>query len=608
MDKTYMRSRMVFISDNNVLKEPIWNETGYVVFDKEYSYSQLNYAFNKFVETFDEFRLKKTLNNGEISLEVEDFQFSDYLLLELEDKSKLQKVAKDIANSFIDSNGSLFRCIIFHMPGKSGYIVCAHHMIFDGFSAKIMISFVEKILQEGTVFGLKHLSFDERIADEKRYLSSKRYNIDRKFWLEQFSYKPQCEVFKDKKFILDFSSKEIVFSISEHLFQSISIFCINNNVSMQSFFNTVYAVYIYKKFGFDYFSIGVPVLNRTTEAELNTVGLYMHILPLLLKISDDSFLNNAINVEDAQMTLFRHQKFTKHDINELLKESGESDKTLFDIVANFQVFEVSENYEFELVYSNALSVPLEIHVQSFGGKKNILKIRYRTSMFEEKEIQSMINSIVTIAEGALEDPDKKITDLELISPSEKQTLLFDFNSTSHTFAVPNNSTLYSLFEKTAKENAKKICIKTTEKSVTFGELQSISENLDAEIQNITEGKKSVVAVIAERSAEMYGAIYGIIRGGNAYVPIDPDYPQERIEYILRNSDAAAVVAQDRFTDKAGNLPCIDMTNFLKDPEKKPITVPICAAEPDDTAYVIYTSGSTGTPLTAFSGCTISTLS
>ena len=93
---------------------------------------------------------------------------------------------------------------------------------------------------------------------------------------------------------------------------------------------------------------------------------------------------------------------------------------------------------------------------------------------------------------------------------------------------------------------------------------------------------------------MYSAVYGIIRGGNAYLPIDPNYPPERIEYILKNSNAAAVICQGKFTHLAGELPCINMTEFINNSEKTGNILP-SAADENDTAYVIYTSGSTGNP-------------
>lgn len=569
----------------------LWNHSLICWFYKRYSYEQLNDSFNCFIEKFDSIRI---LSNSNSSTTVMPFKRVNYPFMSFENKEHLFKEASLLVNKPIDIKHSLFSCIIFQTEEGSGYIINAHHLILDGLSGQIMCDFLNTVINNGS-YSKKTEDYQTHILNETTYVSSKRYKKDRNFWLQQFSSNPQCSIFEEKKTSFDYESDEVNFRIGTDLFDNIISFCNNNNISVQSFFNTVYSVYIYRTLGVDFFTLGVPVLNRTTEAELNTIGLYMHIVPLFIKLSDSSFLQNAIEIEDAQMNLFRHQKFTQHDIKELLDAEGKPQNNLFDIATDYQVFEENEDYEFEFVYSNSLSVPLEIHMQSFGNEKHNLKIRYRTSMFSEKEIETMMNSFIAIIEDALENPDKKIKDLEMISVDEKKKLLYEYNDTEHSYDVSESSTLYSLFEKTAKEKEGKICIRTAEKTLSFRELLKNAEKLDIEIRKITDGQKSVIAVIAERSVEMYSAIYGIIRGGNAYLPIDPDYPQERIDYILENSETAAVVTQDKFVDLVGNVPCINMSELINISEDTSHKVPDSSAEPDDTAYVIYTSGSTGNP-------------
>lgn len=572
-------------------KENLWNHGLVCWFYKRYSYKQLNDSFNCFVEKFDSIRI---VSNSNSSTTVTPFKRVNYPFMSFDNKEHLLKEVNLLVNKPIDIKQSLFGCIIFQTDGGSGYIINAHHLILDGLSGQIMCDFLNTVINEGS-YSKKAEDYQTYIQNEKTYISSKRYKKDCDFWLNQFSLNPQCSIFEEKKTSFDYASDEVNYRVAPELFNKIKTYCDSNEISVQSFFNTVYSVYIYKATGSDFFTLGVPVLNRTTEAELNTVGLYMHIVPLIIKVSDDSFLKNTINTEDAQLTLFRHQKFTQNDIKELLKEEGKPQNSLFDIVADYQYFEENQDYEFEFVYSNSLSVPLEIHMQSFGDEKHNLKIRYRTSMFSEKEIETMMNSFIAIIEDALENPNKKIKDLEMISVDEKKKLLYEYNDTEHSYDVSESSTLYSLFEKTAKEKEGKICIRTAEKTLSFGELLKNAEKLDIEIRKITDGQKSVIAVIAERSVEMYSAIYGIIRGGNAYLPIDPDYPQERIDYILKNSETAAVVTQDKFVDLVGNVPCINMSELINISEDTSHKVPDSSAEPDDTAYVIYTSGSTGNP-------------
>lgn len=574
------------------IEDNLWNQSGIILFKGFYAYEQMNSSLNSIISADDFFRCRfKEVSDKPVTY-IDEFSPTDFPYFNFESEEALYEIVAEYKNHSLADR--LFEAFVFNLHGNSGFFANFHHLIIDGYSMTVMAEHLNICLNGGTVDSNAVSSYQEYVDVCEKYKNSKRYTTDRTFWSKQFSLNPNCSIFEEKKTSFDYASDEVNFRVAPELYNKIKTYCYNNEISVQSFFNTVYSVYIYKTTGSDFFTLGVPVLNRTTEAELNTIGLYMHIVPLLVRISEDSFLRNAINVEDAQMNLFRHQKFTQYDIKELLKTEGKPQNNLFDIAADYQAFEENEDYEFEFVYSNSLSLPLEIHMQSFGKEKHNLKIRYRTSMFSEKEIQTMLDSFMAIAEDALENPDKKITELEMLSAEEKQKLLCDFNNTKHSYAVAENSTLYSLFEKTASYNKDKICIKTAERNLTFGELLNISESLDTKLRKITGKKKSVIAVIAERSVEMYCAIYGIIRGGNAYLPIDPNYPQERIDRILSDSKAAAVAVQGKFTKLAGNVPVVDMTDFISDCHKESDSEK-CAAEPDDTAYVIYTSGSTGNP-------------
>lgn len=585
---------MNFYAGSEGLDSTLWNQGVMQIFPKQYSYKQLNDAYNKLVKANDSLRITMKRTQSGIVMQLNEYEYTEYPFWSLLSEKELNEVSRNFLNEPIDVYGRLVKCAVFQTPYSSGIMISGHHAVVDGYSAFVMAEHINNYLQDAEFIPEAYQHYMEYVEAEERHKSTKRYLNDCKFWKEKFSLKPTCTLFEQRNAVPDFASSEVNYTITNSFFDKVKAFCEVNSISVQTYFNTVYAEYIHRTCSAENFTIGVPILNRTTTAELNTIGLYMHIVPLVVNITDESFLEHALKIEDSQLTLFRHQKMTQYDIKKVLTNDGFDINQLFDIVCDYQEFDCSESYEIKLPYSNYLSVPIEIHLQSFGQEKHNLKIRYRTSMFSEEEIQRMLNSIMNIAADALENPHKKISELETVSQCEKQKILYDFNNTAHDYGIPDNSTLYSLFEKTAKENKDKICITTAEKSLSFGELLNISEALDEKIRNITKGNKSVIAVIADRSAEMYAAIYGIIRGGNAYLPVSPDYPEERIEYILENSKAALAVVQDKFCKYASNVPCINMTELIENRSFSQVNL-LCAATEDDTAYVIYTSGSTGNP-------------
>ncbi|MCQ2462043.1 MAG: amino acid adenylation domain-containing protein [Clostridia bacterium] len=156
-----------------------------------------------------------------------------------------------------------------------------------------------------------------------------------------------------------------------------------------------------------------------------------------------------------------------------------------------------------------------------------------------------------------------------------------------------SATLFSLFEKRVFENKEKICIQDNDADISFIEFYNSVCRTDAAIREKTKGRKQVIGVFAERSVEMYVAIYAIIRGGNAYMPIAVDQPCKRTEYMMKNSGASLILCQDKLAKKINAFDSINVTKIIDD--NSPFAAFSPAAQPDDIAYVIYTSGTTGNP-------------
>ncbi len=590
MEFNLTSSQKIFYTKN--FDDSIWTQGVLQVFPQVYSYRELNDAFNKLVKYNESLLINIKEKDGQPIADLGEFSYTEYPYFECESQKDAIDYFRKFLKTPIKINQRLVNCIVFRTPNSSGIMVNAHHIIVDAFSAFVMAKRIESYLNKTEESMPPYQSYEDYIGSEIKYKNSKRYLTDRNFWLKEFETNPVTKIFPSTSENFNYKAADMDLLFPEALFEEIKRVCDFSDVSIGSFLNAVYATYIHKKYDITNFSLGVPVLNRTTPAELNTVGLYMNIVPLVLNLDlSKSFLENAQKIDDSQMNLLRHQRFSQNDIKELL--TGRGYDQLFDIGADYEDLESADGYEAVLYYSEAISVPMEIHFFNTNDKNRKIKIRYRTSMFTEKEIQTMMNSIIAIAEDAVSYPNKKLGGLRMVSDNDLK-MLKSFNNTDHKYTIPSDSTLYSLFEKTVEDNTNKICLKTAERDMTFGEILAVSENLDSEIRNITDNKKSVIAVIAERSPEMYCAVYGIIRGGNAYLPIDPNYPSDRIEYILSNSNAAAVVCQEKFNHLAGKVPCINMTDFIKNTKKAENVLP-CCADKNDTAYVIYTSGSTGNP-------------
>ncbi len=592
MDFKLTSSQMNFYSNNYVLDSCMWYQGIAEVFPKVYSYEQINAVCNKFIGIHECLRGHLNELENDVVISIKENEYKNYEFWNLADDNELQTEIINFLNRERNPYEQLSDCAIFQTPTSSGVMIVAHHLIVDGLSTFIMSEQINEMLKN-TDYVPVFQSYAEHFEKEENHKFTKRFEKDKEYWLKQFSANPNCSIFSPRENAYDYASDEVNMAVSAELFNKIKEFCKENEISYGSFFNTVTASYINQRFDINNFTIGVPVLNRATQAELNSIGLYMHIVPLVVNVHNESFIENAKRIEDDKMTLFRHQKFTQHNIKQLLNDNGLSVNQLFDIVADVQEFPSNDEYEMRIPYNNYLSEPIEMHLQSFSEEKHNLKIRYRKAFFEEYEVLEMLETIINMMDYAAEHGSENIFAIPMCSAEMYQKVVYEFNDTPYEYDIPKNSTIYSLFEVQAKENADKVCVVADGKEITFGELLALSAKLDTQIRKYTKNKKSIIGVIADRSIEMYVAIYSIIRGGNAYLPISTEYPQDRIDYILSDSNAPLVLAQGKYTALAGKTPVIDMTESITDMCADE-TVPTDVNE-NDTAYVIYTSGSTGKP-------------
>lgn len=587
-------SQKNFYIDESFVDIPLWNEGCIILFPVNYSYEQLNNAFNCFVEHHEHFRMLIDSSSKEVTSYIATFHPIQYPFYPFSSTEELFYFAQDYVNKPFNYQEELFRCILVSTPEHTGFFSCIHHILIDGFCSQIMAEFLEYYLLNGHAPNHTLQSYQEHVTNEHQYPETMRYQKDIAYWNEVLSSDVQYSVFQDKVTGTDYSCQEYRTTTSEAFFQKIERFCKDHKLNPSTLFYTALAGYLHREYHHSNFTIGMPVLNRTSHAEMNTFGLYMHVLPLKIQISEDDFLTNAQSIEREKFKLLRHSKLTQEQIQN-------DYSSLFDVLLNYQPLSEEKNYELFYICSNALSLPMEIHVHTLRKKEYQIIIRYRKSCFEHTEIEQMWSRMVHFIENAIADPTTEMSKISQydLSWKDRQELLIHYNQTDFNYHLPQAETLYSLFEKSVIKSPDANCFFSDQYTYRFKEFHHLTTALDCKIQTITQGTKSVIAIIADRSLEMYASIYAAIRGGNAYLPISPEDPLERIHFLLKDSGTALILAQDSYTQLDIDIPVVNITEFINsgytDASYHQTDIFLSYAVPEDTAYVIYTSGSTGKP-------------
>jgi amino acid adenylation domain-containing protein len=222
-----------------------------------------------------------------------------------------------------------------------------------------------------------------------------------------------------------------------------------------------------------------------------------------------------------------------------------------------------------------------------------LELQYDASRFQADEIVRLTGRLSALLTNTLEHPETPLSELDVLSSSEKQQLLMEVNNTS--VAFPEDRCLHELFAAQAQQTPEANAVVYQHERLTYAELNARAETLAARLRAHGIGPETIVGLCAERCLDMIVGVFGIWKAGGAYLPLDPTYPSQRIKLMLEDARVSVLLTQRRLSE---NLPESSAeVLFLDDSETTSVgtTSVIHTVSPDNLAYVIYTSGSTGQP-------------
>jgi len=227
-----------------------------------------------------------------------------------------------------------------------------------------------------------------------------------------------------------------------------------------------------------------------------------------------------------------------------------------------------------------------------------VSIEYNTDLFDESTIQRMSTHYQTVLMGIVDDPEKRVADLPLLTTEERDLILYQWNQTRA--AYPKHICLHHLFEAQVEKTPDRVALicddASGNKSLTYKELNLRINRVAHYLKESGIKPDQLVGVCLERSFKMVIALYAALKAGAAYLPLDPTNPRERISYVIHDAQPDIIVTADRYVDR---LPESEKILCLDQEESKlasyPADNPDSGAQPNHLAYVIYTSGSTGRP-------------
>lgn len=498
----------------------------------------------------------------------------------------------------------LVRCVFIQFSDKRFLLVHTHHLIADGWSMSVLfsdlLSYYNKLAQNTDAEMLAKQIEEERKAETpfSEYVNMVRAAdapSARKYWLNLLAGGTVCALPKD------FSKQNSGFkytssTISRKLRRQTDEFARNCRISVNTVFECVFSLVLQKYSGekdiifnkvISGKNVGLPNIERTFGPMLNTVPLR-------------ACCENGIS--PYEYLCYLHNQSVKANESGFLPFADIYRSCGID-PGSIEILFAFENYELSVPDDTVIRPLRHIEQTEFPLTVNLIPVcdEYRfdcifdSGCFNASTVASIQNSFISVLsvltsydDISLNNP-SNLSGLTGLLSDEKEKILNDFNKTAVSY--DSDKSIYELFLKQVEKNNQKAVITDGNTVVPLSKLASDAAVIDAYIRCTAGPGKHIIGVICDRSYTELALIYGIIRGGNAYLPIFPRFPEERIRTMLGNSGCSLVLAQKCFAHIVeGAISAEDILNLSTD-----VIPPEPASKPDDTLYVIYTSGSTGTP-------------
>jgi amino acid adenylation domain-containing protein len=325
------------------------------------------------------------------------------------------------------------------------------------------------------------------------------------------------------------------------------------------------------------------------------IGLFLNTIPLRANVNGGSWKELITQTFAAEKELLPHRRCPLSTIQQL---SG--GHALFETAFDFVQFHVYrdipgygertflEDYYFE---ANNFTFYATFMLDASASELQ-MHFDYNPNLLCAEQIRLMCDYYSNALAAIARTPDEAYEKLSLLPASETKFLVEDWNNTSH--PIPNVCA-HELFEAQAQKTPKAAAAVFGDKGLTYEQLNRDANNLSAHLSQLGISRGARVGIQCERSLEMLVSVLGVLKSGAAYVPLDPSFPQERLDFMRADGELSAIITQQKFSDTiaATGVETICAEKFVgtqTDSQK-----PQSAVKPDDIAYTIYTSGSTGKP-------------
>ncbi len=542
----------------------------------------------------------------QVTLPWQEFDWRD--LSATEQKEQLGIFLKnDERRGFVHSEAPLMRCTLIRLEEDTyRFVWSVHHLLLDGWAmmhvVKELFDFYDASAGGKDFSAAMSRPFRDYIA----WLQQQDQAKAEAFWrraLAGFTSPTMLEIARQD---FDQEAKEDYFdqryTLSRETSDALKEFARRHHLTLNTIVQGVFGLLLGRYSASDDVVFGATVSGRpaTLLGVESMVGVFLNTLPVRVRISQNDSLISWLKQLQEQQADAQQYEYTP-----LPRMQAWSDvprgTPLFETILVYENYPVDASLKQRregLMLKDISSIDRANYPLAVGASPGVqlhFRFSYDRRVYEDETIAHMFGHLQTLLEAVLANPEQRLVDLPLLTDAEQQKLLVEWNETA-TPSLPQLC-LHELFETQVRRFPEARALWTTEAHLSYAELNSRANRLAHFLREQGVGPEVLVGICMERSWEMVVSMLAVLKTGGVYVPLEPEYPLERLRYIMDEINAWVVLTQGHLAERLpahwGQVVCVDeeWESFDSYSDQNPgINV-----NGDNLANLIYTSGSTGTP-------------
>jgi len=527
-------------------------------------------------------------------------------------EAELQRLLVEEAERPFDlTEGPLLRLNLLKLEADDFVLqVTMHHIISDGWSVGVFIRELTA-LSEASARGDEPsltplpVQYADYAAWQREWLRAEVLDAQLAYWKEQLKESPpllSLPTDRPRPAVQTFRGATESFTLAPELLEAFRALSRREGVTLFMALLAAFEVLLSRYTGQTDLCVGTSAAGRAQREVEGLIGFFVNTLVLRGDLSGDpTFVELLRRTRETTLAAYAHQDLPFEKlVEELQPERNLSHSPLFQVM-----FVMQSTPSAALEMPGLTLTPLDVSMttakfdltlmmeETPQGLKGLLE--YNTDLFDAATVARMSGHFETLMRGIVADAAQPISKLPLLREQELRRMLVEWNET---VAQYDAACVHEMFQAQAARTPDALAVSFEDEQLSYEELNRRANQLAHRLRALGVGAESRVAILMERSVEMVTAVWGVLKAGAAYVPLDPKYPRELLDYMLTDAQASVVLTQQRLAElrpSAEGVRVLSLDTERQSLERESGENPIRKTTAENLAYVIYTSGSTGRP-------------